>query len=197
MAAQLFPRSARKTPRFTERNTFRAGEGPPVLPLADLAESSPSISSGVGLVGSGISASGSAHGCVKGAAKSGVSTAPSDGTQSGDPVHAMARAPAADPASNSQEVSISCTTRVAVELGGYAVSHVLAAPAIYAPATILGLQSDPAPPVPNMWTAAAETSTIFQTASRHRSCPARRHAAPTRPVRGVRDGAPTKLQELY
>ena len=195
LAAEFLPRSARTTPRFSGRNTFRLGEAQ-VLPLGDMDESSPSISSGAGPVGPGSLSAGGAQGCVERGVQSGVSTEPPEGAPAGEPVNALASAPAAAPTTTSHEARISCETRVAGGLGGSSVGHVLATAPIYTPPTVTGLPADPAPPVPNVWTAAAETPTTLHPVSRRRSRPARRRAAPPRPVRGVRDGSQANLQDM-
>ena len=195
LAAEFLPRSARTTPRFSWRYTFRLGEAP-VLPLGDMAESSPSMSSGAGPVGPGSLSSGGAQGVVEQGVQSGVSTVPPEGAPAGEPVSDLASARAAAPSTTSNETRISGATRVADGLGGSSVGHVLADTPIVTPPTVTELPADPAPPVPNVWTAAAETPTTLHPASKRRSRPARRRAASPRPVRGVRDGSQANLQDM-
>ena len=192
LAAELPPRSAQTTPRFSGRNTFQLGEAP-VLPLGDMAESSPSISSGAGSVGPGSLSAGGVQGCVKRGFQSGVSTASPEGAPACELVSALASAPAAAPTTTSHEARISCATRVAGGLGGSTVGHILAGAPICTPPSGTGLPTDLAPPVPNVWTAAAKTPTTFHSASTRRSSTARRRAAPTRPVRSMRDNSQANL----
>jgi len=195
LAAEFLPRSARTTPRFSGRNTFRLGEAP-VLHLGDMAESSPSMSSGAGPVGPGSLSAGGTQGVVERGVQWGVSIAPPEGAPASEPVSALVSARAAAPTTIPHETRISGATRVAGGLGGSSVGHVLADASIYKPPTMTGLPADPAPPVPNVWTAAAETPTTLHPASRRRSRPARRRAAPPRLVRGVRDGSQANLQDM-
>ena len=195
LAAEFLPRSARTTPRFSWSYTFRLGEAP-VLPLGDMAESSPCMSSGAGPVGPGSLSSGGAQGVVEQGVQSGVSTVPPEGAPAGEPVRDLASARAAAPTTTSHETRISGATRVADGLGGSSVGHVLADTPIVTPPTVTELPADPAPPVPNVWTAAAETPTTLHPASKRRSRPARRRAASPRPVRGVRDGSQANLQDM-
>jgi len=180
LAAEFLLSSALTTPRFSRKNTFSLGEAP-VLPLGDMAEPSPSISSGVGPVGPGSLSGGASQGGVERGNQSGVSAASPEGAPAGEPVSAVASAPAGAPTTTSQEARISCATRVAGGLGGSSVGHILAAAPIYTPPTVAGLPADPAPPVPNVWTAAFETRITLHPASRRRLRPARGRAAPPRP----------------
>jgi len=196
LAAEILQRSARTTPRFCGGNTFWLGEAP-VLQSGDMAEASLSISSRAGPICPRSSSVGSAQGGVERGVYSRVPTALPRRAPAGEPVNAFASASTVALTTTLRKARISCATRVACGLEGSSFDCVLAAASMYTPLTVTGLRADPAPPVTNRRTADTATPTTLHPASWLSSLPARRRAAPLRPVRGVRDSSQANLQDMF